>query len=158
RDFIPADDQSELSISFVAPTGTSVEGVKKIGADIAEHVEKIRGVEFTWVRVATINSSVYVRLIDASKRNYSNQDVAAQIRKEVLVLPQYAGMRSKVLVPSALGSGDNFNPIRALISGPDIYKVADIAVRAMDEVRNIPGLVDVSSNINLNRPEFQIKI
>jgi HAE1 family hydrophobic/amphiphilic exporter-1 len=57
-----------------------------------------------------------------------------------------------------LGSGDNFAPIRALIAGPDIYKVADIAVRAMDEVRKIPGIVDVTSNINLNRPEFQIKI
>jgi hydrophobic/amphiphilic exporter-1 (mainly G- bacteria), HAE1 family len=157
REFVPPDDQSELRINFSPPVDTSIAGTEKIAAELTSKIERVRGVEFTWASVSK-NSSIYVRLIDASQRKYSNLDVANDIRRQVLLLPQYAALRSKILMPSVLGSGDNLAPVRALIAGPDVYRVADITVRAMNELKTVPGLVDISSNINLNRPELQINI
>src|ERR1019366_5463424 len=145
RDFIPADDQSELTAQLYTPTGTSIEGSARVAREAAHQIEKIRGVLFLWPTIAAGNPSrisFYIRLIDASQRKYSNLDVADDIRHKVMALPQYQGMRNKVLVPSALGSGENFAPIRALIRGPDFFKAAEIAKRGMDEMHKLRGVVD----------------
>ena len=160
RDFIPADDQSELNVRIDLPVGTSLEGVKSIIKEMAQKIEKIRGVEFVWLSVGASGGkpNIYVRLIDPSKRKFTNLDVADDIRNQVLSLPQYRDLRKKVLAPSTLGTGDNAAPIRANILGPDLYRAAQLAERGAAALRKIPGLVDINVNVSLNNPELQIKV
>ena len=160
RDFIPADDQSELRVSVDVPSGASLEGVKNILIDISQRIEQIHGVDFVWPAIGTGwgKANIYVRLIDPSMRKFSNLDVADEIRFKVLSLPQFRGLNKKVLAPSALGTGDNAAPIRANILGPDLYRVAQLAERGAAELRKLPEVVDVNVNVNLNNPELQIKI
>ena len=63
--------------------------------------------------------------------------MADTIRKEVLALPQYKNLRKKVLAPSALGTGDNAAPIRALVLGPDLYVAAQIAEKGAAALRKV---------------------
>ena len=160
RDFIPADDQSELNVRIDMPVGTSLEGVKTIIIDMAQRIERIRGVEFVWLSVGASGGkpNIYVRLVDPSKRKFSNMDVADDIRSQVLSLPQYRDLRKKVLAPSTLGTGDNAAPIRANILGPDLYRAAQLAERGAAALRKDPGLVDINVNVSLNNPELQIKV
>ena len=63
-----------------------------------------------------------------------------------------------MIIPSALGGGETFFPIRALILGPDFVQGAEIAKQVAARARNVPGLLDVDPGISLNSPEFQIQI
>ena len=160
RDFIPADDQSELNVRVDMPVGTSLDGVKGIIIEMTQRLEKIRGVDFIWPSIGENGGkpNMYVRLIDPSKRNFTNLGVADDIRRNVLSLPQYRELNKKVLMPSTLGTGDNSAPIRANILGPDLYRAAQLAERGAVALRKAPELVDVNVNVNLNSPEYQIKI
>ncbi|HEU4389803.1 MAG TPA: efflux RND transporter permease subunit, partial [Blastocatellia bacterium] len=158
RDWIPPDDQSELSVLLNLAEGTSVQGTAKIAEEISNKIAAIPEVEFVnpYIHEGTSNHShIYVRLVDVSKRSRSNLDVAADCRK---VTGSYRGLRSRVMIPSALGGGENFFPIRALILGPDFNRTVEIAKEATAKVRTIQGLLDVDPDFSLNNPELQVKI
>ena len=158
RDWIPPDDQSELSVLLNLVEGTSVQGTAKIAEEIGNKIAKIPEVEFVnpYIHEGTSNHShIYVRLVDVSRRTRSNLDIAADCRK---ITAEYRGLRSRVMIPSALGGGETFFPIRALILGPDFNKTIEISKEATAKVRTIPGLLDVDPDFSLNNPELQVKI
>jgi HAE1 family hydrophobic/amphiphilic exporter-1 len=159
RDFIPADDQSELTVVFDAPVGTSLQGTAKVATQLAHEIERNKAVSFAWASVLNEDNhgQVYVGLTDVSKRKPSSTEVGNQIR-EILAKPEYADLRSVVPLPSVLGSSIDYGTIRPLILGPDFYGAAKIAEQSAEEMRKIKGLVDVSAEVNLNTPELQVKI
>ena len=159
RDFIPADDQSELTVVFDAPVGTSLQGTAKVATKLAHEIERNKAVSFAWASVLNEDNhgQVYVGLTDVSKRKPSSTEVGNQIR-EILAKPEYADLRSVVLLPSVLGSSIDYGTIRPLILGPDFYGAAKIAEQSAEQMRKIKGLVDVSAEVNLNTPELQVKI
>jgi HAE1 family hydrophobic/amphiphilic exporter-1 len=159
RDFIPPDDQSELTAVFDAPVGTSLEGTANIATELAKRMERTRGVQFAWASVLNQDNhgQIYMRLADASERKFSSADVAGDIRK-ILAEPAYQDLRAQVLIPSVLGSSQDYGTIRPLILGPDFFRAAEIGEQAAAQMRRVPGLVDVSAEVNLNTPELQVHI
>ena len=158
RDWIPPDDEGELTVSLNLPEGTSLDATSKLATDYAERIAKVKEVAFVNPYVhegLTSHAHVYVRLVDLSKRRRSNLDVAADIRT---IGTGYANLRYKVVIPSALGGGENFFPVRALILGPDLNTTAEIAKKVGDRMRQVPGLLDVEPFVSLNSPELQVKI
>ena len=159
RDFIPPDDQSELTAVFDAPVGTSLDGTAQIASGLAKRIEESRGVEFAWASVldADNHGQLYIRLTDPAQRKFSSADAAEDIRK-ILAEPAYRDLRALVVMPSVLGSSVDYGTIRPLILGPDFFRAAEIAEQAASELRKEPGLVDVSAEVNLNTPELQVHI
>jgi HAE1 family hydrophobic/amphiphilic exporter-1 len=158
RDWIPPDDQSEFQVSMNWPEGTSIEGTSKMALEIAERIKQIPEVDFVnpFIHEGTSNHNhIYVRLVDVSDRKISNLDVAAKVRK---INAEYKNLRSKIIIPSALGGGELYFPVRALILGPDFQKAAELSKEVADRMRKIPGLLDVEASLNLNNPELQVKI
>jgi HAE1 family hydrophobic/amphiphilic exporter-1 len=159
RDFIPPDDQNELTAVFDSPVGTSLQGTARIATGLAERIRHIRGVEFVWAGVLDQDNhgQLYIRLTDASQRKFSSGDVANDVRR-ILAEPAYEDLRSLVLMPSPLGSSVDYGTIRPLILGPDFFQAVEVGERAASEIRKLPGLVDVSAEVNLNNPELQVHI
>ena len=158
RDWIPPDDQSEFSVSMNWPEGTSIEGTSKQALEIAERVRQIPEVEFVNPFIhegIASHNHIYVRLVDVSKRDVTNLEVAAKIRE---ITAEYRNLRSKVVIPSALGGGELWFPVRALIMGPDFQKAAELSKQVAERMRNVPGLLDVEASVSLNSPELQVKI
>jgi HAE1 family hydrophobic/amphiphilic exporter-1 len=158
RDWIPADDQGELTLYMNQPVGTSVEGNKKVLTEIAEKIAQVRGVEFVNPYVPediSSHSHTYIRLVDASKRNFSNVDVAADIRK---ITSQYPNVRARINWPSALASGEGGFPINVRLLGPDLTTVAAYARKVYDRLKTTPGFTDVDMDLDVNSPELQIQI
>jgi HAE1 family hydrophobic/amphiphilic exporter-1 len=159
RDFIPPDDQNELTAVFDSPVGTSLQGTAKIATGLAQRILSVRGVEFVWAGVLDQDNhgQLYIRLTDASQRKFSSGDVANDVRR-ILAEPAYQDLRSLVLMPSPLGSSVDYGTIRPLILGPDFFQAVEVGERAASEIRKLPGLVDVSAEVNLNNPELQVHI
>ncbi|MEN3333493.1 MAG: hydrophobic/amphiphilic exporter (mainly bacteria), family [Blastocatellia bacterium] len=159
RDWIPPDDQSELTVSMNWPEGTSIEGTSKMAVEIADRFkQEIPEVDFVNPFIhegLSSHNHIYVRLVDVAKRKATNLEVAAKLRR---ICAEYRNLRSKVIIPSALGGGETYFPIRALILGPDFQKAADLSKQIANEMRRVPGLLDVEPTLSLNNPELQVKI
>jgi HAE1 family hydrophobic/amphiphilic exporter-1 len=158
RDWIPPDDQSELTLSMNLPEGTSMEGTSRLATEIADRIAELPEVAFVNPYIhegLSSHNHIYVRLVDVSMRSSSNLEVAAKIRG---ITTQYQNLRSKVIIPSALGGGETFFPVRALILGPELQKAAELSKQVAARMRAVPGLLDVEASISLNNPELQVKI
>jgi hydrophobic/amphiphilic exporter-1 (mainly G- bacteria), HAE1 family len=158
RDWIPPDDEGELTVSLNLPEGTSLDATTRLATDIAGRIGKLKGVSFVNPFVhegLTSHSHIYIKLVDLKERNFSNLDAAAEVRK---ICSTYANLRYKVIIPSALGGGEMFFPIRALILGPDLYKVAEMAKDTAARMRKVKGLLDVDTSISINSPELEVGI
>ena len=159
RDWIPPDDQGEISVLLNLPEGSSLEATARVSTDIANRIGALKGVEFVNPYVhegaITSHSHIYVKLVDLSKRSFSNLEAAAMARK---ICAAYPNLRSKIMIPSALGGGELFFPIRALILGPDFDRVAALSKDAAASIRKIPGLLDVDTMLSLNSPELEVRI
>jgi HAE1 family hydrophobic/amphiphilic exporter-1 len=161
RDWIPPDDQSELFISLDLPEGSSLETTSSTIQDAVTRMKQIRGIDFAVPQVPPEgrmnHSHIYVKLIDASQRRETNIEIAGELRK---LLAGYRNMRYRVNIPSALGGGGEaqFYPIRGSLLGQDFNKVAELAKQGSDEMKKMPGLVDVEPGLNLNNPELQVRV
>ncbi len=159
RDWIPPDDQSEFQVSMNWPEGTSIEGTSKQAVEISDRIAQIPEVEFVnpYIHEASLSSHnhVYVRLADVTKRKASNLEVAAKVRK---ITAEYKNLRSKIIIPSALGGGELYFPVRALVLGPDFVKATELSKQVAERMRSVPGLLDVEASVSLNSPELQVKI
>jgi hydrophobic/amphiphilic exporter-1 (mainly G- bacteria), HAE1 family len=159
RDFVPVDDQGEFQVIFETPVGTSPEGTANIAVELAKRYEQLPGVVFAWPNIAERSSHchTYIRLTDVTQRNFSMLDVAEEIR-QILAEPRYRELRVKFWFPSAIGGNENTGSLQPVILGPDFDRVTELAIEAANEVRTIKGLTDVSADVNLNLPEFQVHI
>jgi len=159
RDWIPPDDQSELTVSMNWPEGTSIGGTSKMAVEIADRFkQEVPEVEFVNPFIhegLSSHNHIYVRLVDVSQRKATNLDVAAKLRR---ICGEYRNLRSKVIIPSALGGGETYFPIRALILGPDFQKAAELSKQIAAGMHQVPGLLDVEASLSLNNPELQVKI
>jgi hydrophobe/amphiphile efflux-1 (HAE1) family protein len=159
RDWIPPDDQGELNAILNLPEGSSLDATVRVSTDLAQKISALEGVEFVnpYIHEGAIlsHSHIYVKLVDLGKRSFSNQDAAAEIRKICATIPN---LRYKIMIPSALGGGENFFPIRALVLGPDFNEVVRLSKAAAARIRRIPGLTDVDTSISVNSPELEVKI
>ena len=158
RDWIPADDQNELTLYLNMAVGTSLDANTKILREITEKIKQVPGAEFVNPYVGaeiTGHSHTYIRLIDISKRNFTQEDVAKNIRK---IMKEYPNIRSRVNWPSALGEGESYSGINVRLLGPDLFKVGEYARKVYDSLKTIPGFNDVDMDLDINSPELQIQI
>ena len=158
RDWIPPDDEGEITVSLNLPEGTSLEATTRLATDLANKIQALPGVAFVNPYVhegLTSHSHIYVKLVDLHERRFSNLDAAAEVRK---LCAGYPNLRYKVVIPSALGGGETFFPIRGIVLGSDFNQVAAIAKDAAARIRKIPGLLDVDTSVSINSPELEVKI
>jgi HAE1 family hydrophobic/amphiphilic exporter-1 len=158
RDWIPPDDQGEITVLLNLPEGTSLEATSRLTTDVATKIAAMKGVDFVNPYVhegLSSHSHVYVKLVDLRRRSFSNLDAAAAARK---ICATYPNLRYKVVIPSALGGGETFFPIRALLLGPDFDRVAALSRDAASRIRGIRGLLDVDTSVSINSPEVELHI
>jgi hypothetical protein len=112
--------------------GTSLDANVKILKEITDQIKQVRGVEFVNPFISgelTGHSHTYIRLVDISARNFTQEDVAKDIRK---IMARSPNIRSRVNWPSALGEGESYSGINVRILGPDLIKVGEYAKKIYD--------------------------
>jgi hydrophobic/amphiphilic exporter-1 (mainly G- bacteria), HAE1 family len=160
KSFLPQNDEAQFAVNVRTPEGTSLEATDLVAERIAREVRAVPGVEFTLVTIGdndqrTPNlASIYVRLADPAKRNVSQQEMMAKVRKEV-VARQPKELRVTVGEISAIsGGGGSSANVQYVLSGPDLDKLADYTARILEQLRKVPGAVDVDSSLVVGKPEI----
>jgi HAE1 family hydrophobic/amphiphilic exporter-1 len=161
KDFFPDDDQDEFDVVIKTPEGTSLEGTDAI---LKQMEARIRNLPEVRHLLTTINSGgtggvtdgdIYVRLNPLSERTISQFDVMKLARNAVQDFP---GVRSSVQSVSSFGGGARNAAVQLVVRGPDLNVLGRLANRFTERMKEIPGIVDVDSSLNIGNPEIQVKI
>lgn len=160
RDWMPQEDQSELSIQLEMPEGSSLEATQKTTLEICQRVMKIEGVRAILPQTSNgfmerVNMAQITVLLHPQN---SRADIATMGQRVRMVVRDFPSTRPRVTFPNALGGRDTFAPIRAQLLGPDMRRLVGYAKQANVEMVKEPSLADVKANLNLNTPEFQVMI
>jgi hydrophobic/amphiphilic exporter-1 (mainly G- bacteria), HAE1 family len=156
RDWIPADDQSELISSFTLPEGTSLAKTTQFAQDIAERVAALPEVALvqSFTHGPTNHAHLFIVLVPRAERKRSHTQMATAVRG---ILSGYRNMTYNVRLPSVLG-GETYFPIAAVIRGPELTQLAETSKQIATRMMQYPDLVDVNPSLNLNTPELQVKV
>jgi HAE1 family hydrophobic/amphiphilic exporter-1 len=164
--FTPQDDTSELEVSLRAAEGTSLEATDLIATRIAAGVRRIPEVDYTLATVAgdgagTRNSaSIFVKLKALDARDRDVFAVVEEVRTSVLPQAAPPGVRTSVAPTGGLGGGrgGGAGDIQFVMQGPGLEQLQTQSERLVAHVREIPGLVDVDTNLNTGKPELSVRL
>ncbi|HWQ56641.1 MAG TPA: efflux RND transporter permease subunit [Bryobacteraceae bacterium] len=160
RDWMPQEDQSELSVSFELPEGSSLEATRNFTLEAARRMEQVPGVIVAVPQSSSgfmnrVNMSWVMLLLEPSDKRGNINEMAARVRAS---LREFQVGRPRIAFPNALGGRDSFAPIRGMLLGPDIVVLSNLAKDVSKRLMETESVVDVKVNINLNNPEMQVHI
>lgn len=166
-EYIPIDDTNEFVVQLIAQPGSNLTAIDTQIKEIETKLKDLPGVTSmlttigeTSTRVArgsgdVTRASILVRMIDLTKRDYSQFDVMAQARK---VLIQYPDFRSGVTDPSNRGGGGLSSTIDINLVGPDLKLLYEYTEKLVQRLRKSPEVVDVDTSVSARKPELQVEI
>ena len=172
-EFIPSMDRDMIILRLEMPVGTSLEETNRV-VSLVENV--MRGepeVRTTSVQVGvqsegnpmdlvggfsttgTHEAVIWAGLVRLNKRKLRDVEVLENIRKK---LPQISALKYEAIDISQIMLGGAAAPIDIKVFGRDIDVLKEIADRAVDQIRDIEGLRDVTHSLAAAKPEFHIRI
>jgi HAE1 family hydrophobic/amphiphilic exporter-1 len=159
RDWMPQEDQNELSLYLELPEGSSLQVTESTTMEIAAKIEKVPGVIAVVPSASRsfsrVNSSFLTVLLQERSERGDINEMASRLRE---VLRDYAVARPRISFPNALGGRDSFAPIRGMLLGPDLSKLTELGRDVSKALMETDSVVDVKANINLSNPELQVVI
>ncbi len=159
RDWMPQEDQSELSVFLELPEGSSIDATEKVSLAIAEKLKAVPGViavipaSLTMLERVTM-ASITVLLEEPEKRG----PILAMGNKIREQFKDFPSARPRISYPNVLGGRDSFAPIRAVLLGPDLKELVRIGKEAQTLLSREPAVTDIKVNLNLNNPELQVVV
>lgn len=164
KNFLPSEDRSEFELFIQMPEGSSLGETDRVFTDLEHRLRKeLRGVTDTQVSVGNPqtgevnNGTIYMRLVDLSRRKYSQQDVMRDARR---ILAGYPDLRASVQDVATMGGGGGrgFGAFTMDLRGPDLGKLSEYSNRVADELKKIPGVEDVDTSLAVRNPEVRVNI
>ena len=159
-DFFATDDQNEFEIAVKTPDGTSLAGTDLVLQNVEREAWKLRGVRHV---LATINNgavtegSVYIRLSDLTERDFSQFDVMNEARR--MMKEKFLDLRVAVqAVQGVSGAGFRAQAIVLNVRGPDLRELERTSDQILAEMKQIPGLVDQDTTLNIGNPEIHVQL
>ena len=159
-EFMPRSDEGQTSVAFETPVGSSIEYTKSKGREIAGWIESRPEVDYTYMTVGgpaqnnEVNrGSVFVKLQPRRERKLSQQEFETEIRK---TLVRFTDSRARVLQAGAVGGAQA--PIVINLNGPDLAELQRISDRALEAIRDVPGLVELHSSLEGRKPELIVDV
>ncbi len=159
RDWMPQEDQNELSVSMELPEGSSLAATEGLTLAAARKIQNVPGV----ITVVPQSSLYMDRVTQAQmtvllKPQDEREDITAMGQKVRTIMREYPQTRPRVTFPNVLGGRDTFSPIRAMLLGPEMSRLVTIAREANREMLKGESIADIRVNISLNNPELQVVI
>jgi len=168
-EFFPNTEPSQVNVSIEAPPGTSLDVTDGIAEAIQDRIESIPGrkdMEFVALSVGTSDDifdfggkgtsnkgRVAITFYQKKLRSQSTFASLEEIRSSTANLPGGDIRVSKQQMGPPVGAA-----VSVEISGEDYDQLAALSVKAIERIRNIPGLFDLKDDHNSGKPEIEIII
>ncbi len=162
KNFQPDDDRAEFEVAVIAPEGTSLAATGTILDRIAREIRGMRGVTATQTTagggaLGAVNSgTVYVKMVDEDKRNFSQNDSMTDVRELLKKFP--SELRTSVGQAGGQPGGGRNSAFQYALSGPDLDKLADYSQKILAKLKAVPDAVDADTSLVLSKPELRVEI
>lgn len=156
REFVPPEDRGGFQVSIVAPEGATLaytdQYLRQVERVLLDTPEIGSFITVIGMGGRGVNSGfVFTRLIDWSERERSAQEIIQGVQPRLSQIP---GIMAFANNPPAFGGFGQ--PVQFVVQHPDF----DLLTMAMDTLvkraRLIPGLVNVDSDLRVNKPELTV--
>ncbi|HXH25996.1 MAG TPA: efflux RND transporter permease subunit, partial [Vicinamibacterales bacterium] len=153
---VPEMDQSEFVISLEAPPGSNLAYTQLKAQEVARLARARPEVAYTYSSIggqgeAVDEGTVFVKLVPKSERARSQAEVVADVRAE---LERLAGVDTYI----STGFNQGEKQIRLQVQGPDVARLTELAQAVADQMRQVPGAVDVGLSTKGQKPELDVEI
>ncbi|HEV8132529.1 MAG TPA: efflux RND transporter permease subunit [Acidobacteriota bacterium] len=165
KDVIPFDDTSEYELNLKLPPGYTLEMADAVSKKVEAEISGLRGVQNILVSIgdpdgfAVNNINLYVRLLDAEKRKFTQFQAMTEARQALKkVLPP--DIRSSVQTVSTISTrGNTWSiPVNFSLRGDDLKKLEQLSTFITQEMRKIPGFLDVDTTLEPGKPELRVEL
>jgi hydrophobe/amphiphile efflux-1 (HAE1) family protein len=164
KGFLPVNDDGRFQVQVRAAEGTSLEEAGLIGERIARSIRNDPNVALTITTVGEDSAqtrnlaTVYVGLTDPGKRETTQNQVMDWVRTQVIP-KQPQGLRITVSEVSPFaGGGFSTQRNQYTLRGPDLSTLEKMAVQFSEQLKKVPGAVDVDSSLITGKPEVGVFI
>ena len=163
RGFVPPNDKAEFELRMRAPEGTSVDETRLIAERLADDVRKLPNVVRTVFTVAddpqeSANlAQIFVSLTDPAARSETQRDIMDHVRREVLA-HQRPDLTLTLGEVASFSAGQAQANVTFSLSGTDMDRLSEYSKRIVEELRQVPGAVDVQSTLLEGKPSLEVVI
>lgn len=156
--FFPSSDEGQITISMETSASASLSMTDRFVRQIEQHIltlPHVSGVNAVvgggGSRSGLNRATIRIYLEDTPERQ-SSFAFAAPLRPLLASLPD---MKASVTAGGGRG-GVRGKPIQVVVRGEEIVVLNDLAVKVMEVLRTIDGVVDVDLDWRTGRPEIQM--
>ena len=166
KGFLPNEDQGRFNINTEAAESISFDDMVRHQLQVADIVMAEPDVAAVAHNVGLIGNNaaggsntgrLFVELVPREERERSVEDVIASLRPKLAQIP---GIRTFPVNPPPinLGGGGNRPIYQFTLQDADTEELYRWAPVLEERVRNIPGLLDVNSDLRLNTPQVSVEM
>lgn len=160
-EMMPAQDQSQILLRFKGPVDSSLEVTDQKIKKVEEYLKTFPEIDGVFATVggfggdAVNQASVFISLVDKSKRKRSQAELTQEIRE--YLKKNLKGMRANAQDMSLKGfAATRGFPVEFIIQGPDWDKLEDLTDQLTDELEDTGVLTDVNTDIQKRVKEIHI--
>lgn len=162
-EFLPVEDRGVILSIIQAPEGSSMSytlkyqnQVEKILMSQPEVQRIVSVIAFGLNAPGQVNRGILFSMLQPwEDRDRSQQEIVKSI------FPQFfsiTGISAFPINPPSLGRGFLGQPIEFIIQGNDYEALFDVTQQILAKARNIPGIINLDSDLKLNKPELLVEI
>ena len=164
RSFLPPFNEGSFTINVSTLTGISLEESDKIGRRAEELLLQIPEIKTVARKTGRAELDEHALGVNVSEieapfeiKNRSHQEIMDDVRRKLSTI---SGANIEIGQPishriDAMLSGTEAN-IAIKLFGTDLNKMFSLGVQIQDEIKNIPGLVDLKVEQQIERPQLTI--
>ena len=158
KGFLPSEDAARIFGSTEAVEGISFQSMASHQLEIAKIAQKDPDFLAAMSRVDSSNSGmILIILKPRSERLLSIDDVINRLRRSMAMVP---GIRVFLQNPPPIrmGGRPTKSEYQVTIQGPDTNELFQAASLMEEKMKELPGLTDVSSDLELKNPTLRVDI
>lgn len=160
-DFVPAEDNSEYQVLIKADIGISLEEMKRKVAPILKEVTNDENTLDSVLSIGYTNAKeshkakIYTRLKPLAQRNASQEIIIDNLRAK---FKDIKDMVVSVEPVPTFATGESNANIQVVIKGDTLEGLQQTSKKVMALMESIEGAVDIDSDYDANKPEYEVTI
>ncbi|HMO13025.1 MAG TPA: efflux RND transporter permease subunit [Pirellulaceae bacterium] len=159
-EFVPPQDEGQFNVQIETPLGSSIERTSQILEEVEKRLWRLPTVDNIYTTIGAgqegrVNyGAILVQLPDKSERSISQHDIMSMAREALADLSH--SKISVEYIPRVSGGGFRSAPLQYNLRGSDIGLLEQTAVKVVEQLRTIPGIVDINLTYDSTKPEISV--